>query len=215
MLKFPPEGLYEPPAESPKLQRERFFAAAAELMLAMAEGAPLLLCMEDLHWADPTTLEFAASLVGRIAAQPVMLLATCRPDAGLALAEDRRVRVVTLDGLPVGAVEAIVGRITGGLPMPAGPGRADLAAVGRQPAVRGGADQDAARVAPAPRGERAFGSERLADADRGAGDAAGFADGAPRPAGGGEGAGADRRHHRARVQPRSDDRRLPASRARR
>ena len=81
MLEIPPEGLYEPPAESPKLQRQRFFAAAAELMLAMADGAPLLLCMEDLHWADPTTLEFAASLVGRIAAQPVMLLATCRPDA--------------------------------------------------------------------------------------------------------------------------------------
>ena len=120
MLKIPPEGLYAPLAESPKLQRERFYTAAAELMLSMADGAPLLLVIEDLHWGDPTTLEFAASLVGHIAEQPVMLVATCRPDAGLALAEDPRVRTVLLDRLPEGAVEAIVGRITGGLPMPAG-----------------------------------------------------------------------------------------------
>ncbi len=43
MLGIPPEGRYEPPAESPQRQRQAFFSAVAAWMEGMAGGAPLLL----------------------------------------------------------------------------------------------------------------------------------------------------------------------------
>ena len=120
MLKIPADGLYEAPAEAPEHQRQTFFGAVAELVIAMGGGAPVLLCIEDLQWADPTTLEFVTSLVGHFTARSALLVATTRADARLGLAEDPRVRLVTLDGVSARAVEAIVARITSGLPAPEG-----------------------------------------------------------------------------------------------
>jgi predicted ATPase len=120
MLKIPAQGLYEVPAESPEQQRRSLFVAVAELMEALRQGAPVLLCIEDLHWADPTTLELVGSLLDHFTARPELLLATTRPDARPAFAEDPRIRLVSLEGLSIGAVEAIVARVTGGLPVPAG-----------------------------------------------------------------------------------------------
>jgi len=120
MLKIPASGLYEVPAESPEHQRRSFFTAVATLILALRQGAPVLLCIEDLHWADPTTLEFVGSLLDQFTGRPALLVATTRPDAQLALADDPRTRLVALDGLSVRAVQAIVGRITGVLSVPRG-----------------------------------------------------------------------------------------------
>jgi class 3 adenylate cyclase len=120
MLKIPADGLYEPPAEGPEHQRQSFFGEVAGLVTALGMGAPVLLCIDDLHWADPTTLEFVTSLVGHFTAKAALLVATTRTDARPALVENPRTRSITLDGLPVQAVEAIVARITGGLPAPDG-----------------------------------------------------------------------------------------------
>jgi predicted ATPase/class 3 adenylate cyclase len=120
MLKIPAGGLYEVPAETPEHQRRSFFAAVVELLLALRRGAPVLLCIEDLHWADPTTLEFVGTLPGQFTARPALLLATTRPDARPGFAQDPQTRMVSLGGLSVRAVEAIVARITGGLSAPPG-----------------------------------------------------------------------------------------------
>jgi tetratricopeptide (TPR) repeat protein len=120
MLKIPALGLYEVPVESPEHQRRSFFTAVATLILALRKGAPVLLCIEDLHWADPTTLEFVGSLLDQFTDRPALLVATTRPDAQLALAEDPRTRLVALDGLSVPAVQGIVARITSGLPVAKG-----------------------------------------------------------------------------------------------
>ena len=115
MLKIPADGLYAPPAESPQRQRHAFFAAMAEWMSGMAQGAALLLCVEDLQWGDPTTLEFVAGLLDGIDARPMLLLATARPDARIALTEDPRVEVLGIERLDPAAVGAIVTRVTEGL----------------------------------------------------------------------------------------------------
>ena len=41
---------------------------------------PTLLVLEDIHWADATTLEFIASVAAKAALSPVMLILTYRPD---------------------------------------------------------------------------------------------------------------------------------------
>ena len=115
MLKIPPTGSTrrrpKAPAATPGLLRGDGGAGCR----AWPQGAPALLCVEDLHWADPTTLEFVAGLLDGIDARPMLLLATARPDAGIALTEDPRVEVLGIERLDPAAVGAIVTRVTEGL----------------------------------------------------------------------------------------------------
>ncbi|HYO70167.1 MAG TPA: protein kinase, partial [Archangium sp.] len=51
---------------SPDRQKERTFEALAELLLRMARLRPVLAVVEDLHWADPSTLELLGAMLGRV-----------------------------------------------------------------------------------------------------------------------------------------------------
>ena len=60
--------------------------ALCEVVAAAANAAPLLLVVEDIHWADPWTLERLAALAVLAAKQPLLLVMTTRfagdPSAG-------------------------------------------------------------------------------------------------------------------------------------
>ncbi|MCW2501117.1 MAG: adenylyl cyclase class-3/4/guanylyl cyclase [Frankiales bacterium] len=55
-------------------------AAWRRYVLALAEDAPTVLVLEDLHWADDGFLAFLRSLVEAATAAPLLLLATTRPE---------------------------------------------------------------------------------------------------------------------------------------
>ncbi|WP_165943375.1 adenylate/guanylate cyclase domain-containing protein [Roseicella aquatilis] len=61
-------------------QARRTVDALVRRVEGMAQDAPLLILMEDAHWADAATLEFLAVLIERIAPLPIMLLVTYRPE---------------------------------------------------------------------------------------------------------------------------------------
>ena len=46
----------------------------------MAASRPLVLVIEDLHWADQAMLEFLEHLVERSADLPLLIVATARPE---------------------------------------------------------------------------------------------------------------------------------------
>jgi DNA-binding SARP family transcriptional activator len=73
-----------------------------------AAGRPLLLVLDDLHWADSATLGFLRHLTGRGAAVPVLVLATARPDGHAALADGLEATMVELAGLTLGETEALL-----------------------------------------------------------------------------------------------------------
>jgi class 3 adenylate cyclase/tetratricopeptide (TPR) repeat protein len=82
----------EPPADVPLLQlgpeqlRERTLALLAAWLERRASQSPLLVAVEDLHWADPTTLELLARGLARRTSLPILILLTSReagPLAGL------------------------------------------------------------------------------------------------------------------------------------
>ena len=63
-----------------QLRGRGFFAAFEWLTaLAAAPGRPLLLVLDDLHWADEASLDFLEQLPRRLATQPVLVLAFARP----------------------------------------------------------------------------------------------------------------------------------------
>ena len=70
------------PAMSPQDRKVLALSSLVERFVAMAEGAPLLLVVEDAHWIDPTTLELVEQLVARIATARVLLLVLHRPEWG-------------------------------------------------------------------------------------------------------------------------------------
>jgi class 3 adenylate cyclase/tetratricopeptide (TPR) repeat protein len=112
LLDLPSAGerrlIYEAMDNATRLSRKQNLVAA--LIRRLGAQGPLLLAIEDLHWADPTTLGYVAAAAEATAQAPALLLVTTRPEgdpldrawrAGLAEAE-----VSTLDLAPLRAAEA-------------------------------------------------------------------------------------------------------------
>src|SRR4029453_7502560 len=58
LLSLPLPATYAPLEGSPEQQRQQTLHALLGLLLRLAAAQPLLLVMEDLHWVDPSTLEW-------------------------------------------------------------------------------------------------------------------------------------------------------------
>lgn len=65
---------------SPQRRRDLLLAALVRVLGAAAERSPSLVLLEDLHWADETTLELTSKLIEEVGSWPMMLLMTARPD---------------------------------------------------------------------------------------------------------------------------------------
>ena len=119
---------------APEELRRRQLAAVTAWFLAGARTQPVVLAFEDLHWADPTSLDLIQSLAERGAQAPLLVVATTRPEfrapwgmrshhAVVALAPLDRTEVRRMVGdiaaqhaLPQEVVERVSER-TGGVPL--------------------------------------------------------------------------------------------------
>jgi hypothetical protein len=68
-LAFPPE----------ELRRRQLLALTAGVM-ASARVQPVVLALEDVHWADPTTIDVVRGIAERGALAPLFVLITARPE---------------------------------------------------------------------------------------------------------------------------------------
>ena len=107
---------------SPGEQQRATFAALYSLISRLASDGPAVLVLEDLHWADPTSLQLTARLAGLVAERPLLILATRRPDdfdlpALLAHELTLAANELTLTPLPAEAerdlARSIVGNVAG------------------------------------------------------------------------------------------------------
>ena len=119
---------------APEELRRRQLAAVTAWFLAGARTQPVVLAFEDLHWADPTSLDLIQALAERGAQAPLLVVATTRPEfrapwgmrshhAVVALAPLDRTEVRRMVGeiaaqhaLPQEVVERVSER-TGGVPL--------------------------------------------------------------------------------------------------
>jgi DNA-binding winged helix-turn-helix (wHTH) protein/predicted ATPase len=109
--------------------RERMLREAAEALEAIGSDRPLALVVEDLHWADPSTVDLVQWLARRDTAARLLLVGTYRPAdaraAGHPIGEagaDLRLRELAhelrLDALDVPAVRAVLERRLDGAEVP-------------------------------------------------------------------------------------------------
>jgi class 3 adenylate cyclase len=68
------------PTLAPDELRRRQLAALTAAVMATARVQPVVLAIEDLHWADPTTIDVAKGIAERGALAPLFVLATTRPE---------------------------------------------------------------------------------------------------------------------------------------
>jgi tetratricopeptide (TPR) repeat protein len=64
---------------SPDALKAHTFATLRQLWLTSSQQHPLILAVEDLHWIDPTSEEFLASLVEGLPGAALLILGTYRP----------------------------------------------------------------------------------------------------------------------------------------
>src|SRR4030095_15527138 len=67
-------------AEGPGADQAEFFAAWRRVIEAMAADGPLVLVVEDLHWADAGLLQFLNYLLDSSADIALLVIAAARPE---------------------------------------------------------------------------------------------------------------------------------------
>lgn len=72
--------LEPPPTLDPRHLRDRLFEAIVHALEAVARRAPLVLTLEDLHWAGASTCALVGALAEGLAQHAVVLVATYRDD---------------------------------------------------------------------------------------------------------------------------------------
>jgi class 3 adenylate cyclase/predicted ATPase len=68
------------PDLAPRDARAATLRMLASLLVANPSSRPLLLAVEDLHWADPTTIDLLVRIIARVGASPVLCVLTFRPE---------------------------------------------------------------------------------------------------------------------------------------
>jgi DNA-binding SARP family transcriptional activator/tRNA A-37 threonylcarbamoyl transferase component Bud32 len=102
--------------------REEAFWALRKLLQAAARARPLLVLLEDIHWAEPTLLDFVEYLAASHARSPVMVVCLARPE----LREARPTwlegplgrRTIALQPLSGEDTLTLVERLVGDTPLP-------------------------------------------------------------------------------------------------
>ena len=140
-------------AIAPEEMRRRQMAALVAWVLAATRQQPVALAFEDLHWADPTSLDLLRALAERGEQAPLFIIATARPEFRLPWGMRSHHSVISLAPLDRAQVAQMVGEISSRHALSEGGGRGGERAHRRRAAVRRGGDP------PAPRARR---SGRLA-----------------------------------------------------
>jgi predicted ATPase len=104
---------------SPEQQRQQTLHALLELLLRLAATQPLILVMEDLHWVDPSTLEWLNLLVDQGPTARILTLCTCRPDFHPPWTGRSHLTQMTLARLPQRQATELTHQVVQGKALPA------------------------------------------------------------------------------------------------
>jgi predicted ATPase len=80
MLKLEGATLERVQPLDPQALQSQYLVALRELLQAMSNRRPLVLILEDLHWADPSSTELFVKLLPLVSSAPVLLCLVTRPD---------------------------------------------------------------------------------------------------------------------------------------
>jgi predicted ATPase len=119
---FPSIATFDTPPHprnlSPQRQRQKTLEIIVAMLLELAERQPVLFIVEDLHWTDPTTLEFLNLLIEQTPTASMLVLLTCRPHFHPAWHHRSYITEMTLNHLSPAQVAQMVHSMTAGKTLP-------------------------------------------------------------------------------------------------
>jgi class 3 adenylate cyclase/predicted ATPase len=114
-----PEERYPALDLAPPQHKQRTFDAIVAWLLGEAERHPVLTAWEDLHWADPSTLEVLGLVLDQAPTVPMLHVLTFRPEFELPWPRRSHMTPITLNRLERPQVEALITHRAGGKTLPA------------------------------------------------------------------------------------------------
>jgi predicted ATPase len=114
-----PEERYPALTLTPQQQRQQTLDTLVAWLLAEAERQPVLAVYEDLHWADPSTLELLGALLEQAPTVPMLTVLTFRPVFVPPWPTRSHLTPITLNRLERPQVEALITHLAGGKALPA------------------------------------------------------------------------------------------------
>lgn len=102
---------------APQVKRERTMQTLVAWLRALAQNRPVVLLLEDLQWADPSTLELLNAYFQAEVREPILLLATSRPELVPAWPAERATRLF-LQRMGPALAEQIILQIAQGRTLP-------------------------------------------------------------------------------------------------
>ena len=119
LLSLPLPADYAPLTVSPEQQRQQTLHALLTILLHIAAQQPVLFVMEDLHWVDPSTLEFLTLLVDQGPTARILALCTFRPDFSPPWTGRSHLTQVTVHRLPQRQAVEVIRQVAHGKTLPA------------------------------------------------------------------------------------------------
>ncbi len=104
---------------TPQKFKDETLRALVDTTEAIARRQPTVELFEDIHWADPTTLEVIDLLIHRVRNIPLLVVLTHRPEFSSRWSHYGHVTALTLTKLTRPQTAAMVSRLAGGKALPA------------------------------------------------------------------------------------------------
>ena len=118
VLSLPYDERYGPLVMAPRLFKEETIRVLVDVLKAAAHAEATLLLFEDVHWADPTTLETLGLLIERLSDMPLLVVLTHRPEFKSPWSGRAQVTTLDLARLGPGPTRELIFNLTGGRQLP-------------------------------------------------------------------------------------------------
>lgn len=112
------DGRTGPQLVSPHLERRELYAGLTAWLLHEAQQTPVFMCWEDLHWADPSTLELIGLLIEQTSQVRMLNVCTFRSEFVVPWSNRSYMTPLSLDPLEDPDTEALIRRLADGAALP-------------------------------------------------------------------------------------------------
>jgi tetratricopeptide (TPR) repeat protein len=113
LLSLPNDHRYPLPAMAPQRQKQKTFEAIVLWLLKLAQHRPTWMVVEDVHWADPSTLELLNLLIDQVSHSRLFVVLIFRSEFLPPWRSQPNVTSITLGRLSSTATEFMIERVAG------------------------------------------------------------------------------------------------------
>ncbi|HEY3679053.1 MAG TPA: AAA family ATPase, partial [Bradyrhizobium sp.] len=118
LLSIPTGDRYSALNISPQRRKAATLQALISQIVGLTKRQPVLLVVEDAHWADPTSLELFELIVAQISSLPLLAIVTFRPEFVPPWIGRSQVTLISLNRLPRRLCAELIGHVTGSKVLP-------------------------------------------------------------------------------------------------